>query len=121
MPGYGTCSLKMVIMSLEKASFCLVGQKLPTSWSSSYDRWYCDPPYGEENAVKMYGTAMPSISKLLTEGARVTKPGGLLFLLLGVRNMQWCPQFLTRIGIFFITILPNQEVRYLYICRKHSF
>ena len=38
-----------------------------------FDRWYCDPPYNEENALKMYDTRLPSRQKLLKEGARVIK------------------------------------------------
>ena len=89
----------------------LDGQYLPQEWKNRFDRWNCDPPYSEHAAIEMYGTSMPSVTKLLTEGARVTKPGGLLFLLLGNKNMQWCPKSLIRIGWFSITIVPNQEIR----------
>jgi hypothetical protein len=97
--------------------YCLDGQKLPESWSNSYDRWRCDPPYNEENARKMYGTAMPSISQLLAEGARVTKPKGLLFLLLD-KFRQACPKSLRRIGHIHMTIIPNNETRCLHIYQK---
>jgi hypothetical protein len=59
----------------------------------------------------MYGTMLPSWSKLLTEGARVTKPGGLLFFLLGDVNLQWRPKGMTRIEWFVLSIIPNQEAR----------
>lgn len=78
--------------------YILDGQHLPRAWTNRFDRWNCDPPYTEPAAKDMYGTNMPSITKLLTEGARVTKPGGLLFLLLGAKNMQWHPNTVTRIG-----------------------
>jgi hypothetical protein len=94
------------------------GQKLPISWSSIFNRWRCDPPYHDTAAEKRYGTALPSFSKLLTEGARVVKPGGLLFLLLGNTNYQWHPPCLTRIGLIFITIVPNNEVRCLNVYLK---
>jgi hypothetical protein len=35
----------------------------------------------------------------LGDGARVTKPGGLLFLLMGDVNMQWHPEEVIRIGL----------------------
>jgi hypothetical protein len=66
----------------------------------------------------MYGTVLPSWSKLLAEGARVTKPGGLLFLLLGDMNMQWHPEELIRIGWITLTIVPNQESRAIHIYLK---
>ena len=31
----------------------------------TFDRWYCDPPYNEINALKMYGTQMPLRQNLL--------------------------------------------------------
>jgi hypothetical protein len=60
-------------------SYVLDGQHLPQQWTNRFDIWSCDPPYSEHAAKDMYGTNMPSIIKLLTEGARVTKSGGLLF------------------------------------------
>jgi hypothetical protein len=64
------------------------GQFLPEEWENRFDRWGSDPPYNEKTAEKMYGTTLPSWSKLLTEGTRVTKPGGLMFLLLGGEKME---------------------------------
>jgi hypothetical protein len=87
------------------------GQSLPIDWNNRFDRWYSDSPYSEHAAKGMYGTDMPSVTKLLAEGARVTRPGGLLFLLLGNKNMQWHPKSTIRIGWLGITIVPNQEVR----------
>jgi hypothetical protein len=57
--------------------------------NETFDRWYCDPPYHEVNALNMYGTKMPSRQKLLKEGARVIKKGSLMFFLLGAVNYQY--------------------------------
>jgi hypothetical protein len=96
------------------------GQSLPVDWSNRFERWYCDPPYNKRTAEKMYGTLLPSWSKLLTEGARVTKPGGLLFLLLGDVNLQWRPKEITRIGWLVLSIIPNQEARAIHIYLKNA-
>lgn len=96
----------------------LDGQNLPAIWTNRFERWNCDPPYSEHAAKEMYGTDMPSTTRLLDEGARVTKPGGLLFLLLGNKNLQWHPKSTIRIGWFSLTILPNQEVRTLHCYLK---
>jgi hypothetical protein len=95
------------------------GQSLPVEWSNRFERWYCDPPYNRRTAEKMYGTLLPSRSKLLTEGARVTKPGGLLFLLLGDVILQWHPEKTTRIGCLDLSIIPNQEPRHIHIYLKN--
>jgi hypothetical protein len=95
-------------------SYVLDGQHLPKEWNNHFGRWNCDPPYSEHAAKEMYGTDMPSITKLLSEGARVTESGGLLFLLLGAKNMQWHPESVTRIGWLGITVVPNQEIRALH-------
>ena len=63
----------------------------------------------------MYDTDLPNTYQLLKAGARVVKPGSLLFLLLGPVNYQRHPPELKRIGIVFITIVPNNEVRTLNI------
>lgn len=41
------------------------------------------PPHSEHAAKEKYKTNMPSISRLLAEGARITKPWGLMFPLPG--------------------------------------
>ena len=64
------------------------GQSLPSDWDSRFDKWYYVPPYNKRTAEKMYGTKLPSWSTLLTECARVTKLGRLLFLLFGDVNLQ---------------------------------
>jgi hypothetical protein len=96
------------------------GQSLPRDWENRFNRWNADPPYNARTAKQMYGTAFPSWSKLLTEGARVTKPGGLLFLLLGNVNMQWHPEELIKIGWITLTIVPNQESRAIHIYLKKT-
>ena len=70
------------------------------------------------NALKMYDTEMPSRQKLLKEGARVVKKGSLMFFLLGPVNYQICPIEIERIGIIFITVVPNNEMRTLNIYHK---
>ena len=94
------------------------GQDMPIFQDETFDRWYCDPPYNEENALKMYDTRLPSRQKLLKEGARVIKKGSLMFFLLGAVNYQYCPKEIERIGMIFITIVPNNEIRTLNIYHK---
>jgi len=86
------------------------GQNLAIIPANSFTRWRCDPPYNEKTASKMYNTKLPSLSKLLIEGARIIKPGSLMFLLCS-QNYQWCPANVKRIGIIIMTIVPNNEVR----------
>ena len=94
------------------------GQDMPMFQDETFDRWYCDPPYNEVNALKMYDTRMPSRQKLLKEGARVIKEGSLMFFLLGNVNYQICPAEIERIGMIFMTIVPNNELRCLNIYHK---
>jgi hypothetical protein len=114
----GTANLITVDINPDKgAKYTFDAQELPDSWTNKFARWHCDPPYSVKAAQEMYGlTDLLSMSRLLIEGARVTKPGGLLFLLLGAKNMQWCPD--SRIGWIGITIVPNQEIRALHIYIK---
>ena len=72
----------------------------------------------EVNALKMYDTRMPSRQKLLKEGARVVKEGSLMFFLLGAVNYQICPVEIERVGMIFITVVPNNEIRTLNIYHK---
>lgn len=106
------------INSVRNPSHIFDGQYLPEQWENRFDRWNCDPPYSERAAKERYETDMPSVTKLLTEGARVTRPGGLLFLLLGNKIMQWHPKSIIRIGCLRITIVPNQEVRAIHCYLK---
>ena len=78
---------------------------------ATFDRWRCDPPYNSQTAKGMYGTGLPVTSKLLKAGARVCKPGSLMFLLLGPQNYQICPTGVKRIGYVNITVVPNNEIR----------
>jgi DNA modification methylase len=94
------------------------GQSLPKEWDNRFDRWSADPPYNEQTAEKMYGTQLPSWSKLLTEGARVTKPGGLLFLLMG--DVYLHPKGTMKIGWLVLSIAPNQEARAIHIYLKNA-
>ncbi len=71
-------------------------------------------------AFRMYHTPLPITSKLLTAGARVVKPGSLMFLLLGPQNYQYCPKGIKRIGWICCTIVPNNELRALHIFYKYK-
>jgi hypothetical protein len=118
------CGLTTVDINPEKEPhYIMDAQSLHKNWTSKFARWNCDPPYSLKAAQRMYSLKeLLSLSGLLIEGARVTKPGGLLFLLLGAKNMQWCPNSLIRIGWIGITIVPNQEIRALhcYVKKVHS-
>ena len=96
------------------------GQCLPKEWDNRFDRWSSDPPYNKRTAEKMYGTKLPKWNDLLKEGARVTKPGGLMFLLLGDKNLQWHPKGTTRIGWFLLSVIPLQESRAIHIYLKND-
>jgi hypothetical protein len=84
---------------------------------NSFTRWRCDPPYNEKTAKEMYGTDCPKLGKLLAAGARVVKPGSLMFLLCS-KNYQSCPPNVKRIGFIYITAVPNNETRILNIYVK---
>jgi hypothetical protein len=95
------------------------GQTLNGIADSTFDRWRCDPPYSLRNAKNMYGcNELPNTGKLLKAGARVCKPGSLMFMLLGPENHQACPSGVKRIGLILITIVPNNEIRALNIYYK---
>lgn len=68
------------------------GQKLDGISDERFGRWRCDPPYNQNTAKSMYGTALPNTIKLLKAGARVCKIGSLMFLL-GHQNYQWHPKW----------------------------
>jgi hypothetical protein len=61
----------------------------------------------------MYETDLPNPSKLLKAGARVCKPGSLMFLLLGSQNYQIHPKGVMRIVYIDISVVPNNEIRCL--------
>jgi hypothetical protein len=95
------------------------GQTLKGMADNTFNRWRCDPPYSLRTAKKMYNcTELPNTGKLLKAGARVCKPGSLLFLLLGPENHQACPAGVKRIGLILITVVPNNEIRALNIYYK---
>jgi hypothetical protein len=54
----------------------------------------------------MHGTILPESAKLLKSGGRVCKVGSLMFLLLGPKNYQICPQGVKRIGWIELTVVP---------------
>ena len=87
------------------------GQYLDDFTHAQFTRWRCDPPYNVISAKKMYNCDVPSPIRLLKAGARVIKPGSLMFLLLGPKNYQWHPKGTKRIGIILITVVPNNEIR----------
>jgi hypothetical protein len=95
-------------------------QLLSSIADNSFKRWRADPPYNEATSLAMYNTELPNTRKLLKAGARVCKPGSLLFLLLGPQNYQWCPPGVKRIGWICCTIVPNNELRALHIFYKNE-
>lgn len=101
-------------------SFVTDGQTLAGIPNSFFNRWRCDPPYNEKTAREMYHCSLPNTAKLLQAGARVCKEGSLMFLLLGPQNYQPVPPGVTRIGLVFITIVPNSEMRALHIYLKEQ-
>lgn len=84
---------------------------------NTFERWCADPPYNRKTAREIYNCELPSLSKLLTEGARVIKPGSLIFLLCS-QNYQICPSNVKRIGLIYISLVPNNETRILNIYVK---
>lgn len=96
------------------------GQKLDGIPDGKFNRWRCDPPYNSQTAKSMYDTGLPITGKLLKAGARVCKPGSLMFLLLGPQNYQICPIGVKRIGYVNITVVPNNEIRALNIYYKYA-
>ena len=84
-----------------------------------FNRWMGDPPYNLDTARNMYGTELPSPIRLLEAGARVCKPGSLMFLLIG-KPYQPCPNGVKRIGCIDISVIPNNEVRFLNIYLKYE-
>ena len=96
------------------------GQTLDGIQDNKFKRWRCDPPVNEAT-LKMYGTSLPEANRLLQAGARVCKPGSLMFLLLGEcwkKNYQPCPPGVKRIGFIAMFIVPNNELRALNIFYK---
>ena len=96
------------------------GQDLVEIPTNTFSRWRCDPPYNEAAAKKMYGTKLPSLSKLLSEGARVVKPGSLMFLLCSqnVQSGSIGNGNIKRVGLVHLSVVPNNETRILNIYVK---
>jgi hypothetical protein len=94
-------------------------QKLDGISNGIYNRWRGDPPYNVKAARRMYDTELPSPIRLLEAGARVCKRGSLMFLLLG-NSYQPCPKGVKRIGCIAISVIPNNEVRFLNIYLKYE-
>jgi hypothetical protein len=85
----------------------------------TYARLMGDPPYNPGNAKDLYGTELPEPKRLLKAGARVCKPGSLMFLLLANR-CQPCPRGIKRIWCISISVMPNNEIRVLNIYFKYE-
>jgi hypothetical protein len=68
----------------------------------------------------MYGTDLPNFKRLVEAGARVCKVGSLLFLLLGPDNYQHVPEGVMRVGLIYISVIPNNETRALNIYYKYA-
>ncbi len=100
-----------------KPDLVVDGQKLECIKDNTFSRWRCDPPYNEDTAKNMYSCELPSLFKLLEAGARVVKPGSLMFLLCS-QNYQHCPSNVKRIGFIYISVVPNNETRILNIYVK---
>ena len=94
-------------------------QKLEDIANGTYSRWRGDPPYTPKNAKTMYGTELPKPLRLLEAGARVCKPGSLMFLLLG-NSLHYNRNGIMRIGCIAISVIPNNEVRFLNIYLKYE-
>jgi hypothetical protein len=101
-------------------TFITDGQVLQGVEPGRFNRWRSDPPYREDTARTMYHTSLPSFIRLLEAGARVCKVGSLLFLLLGPQNYQHCPAGVMRVGLIYISVVPNNETRALNVFYKFA-
>lgn len=100
-----------------KPDLVVDGQTLEGIRENSFSRWRCDPPYNDKTAKGMYSTELPNVSKLLKAGARVVKPGSLLFLLHAYPTTSNISG-LSKIGYITISAIPNNEIRILNIYVK---
>jgi hypothetical protein len=115
----GDCCFTVDINPATKPTMVCNAETLEGIADNTFSRWRADPPYNLQTAKSMYGNGyVPNTIKLLKAGARVCKPGSLLFLLLGPKNYQMCPKGVRRIGLVLITIVPNNEIRALNIYQK---
>lgn len=119
IPGLNKCGncFTVDIQPKYKPDLVTDGQTLEGIKDNYFERWRCDPPYNAKTAREMYGTQLPSLSKLLEAGARVVNPGSLMFLLCS-QNFQPCPSNVKRIGFIYISVVPNNETRILNIYVK---
>jgi hypothetical protein len=117
---YDTNCFTVDIKSASNPDLVADGQTLASIPSNVFNRWRCDPQYNVATAKSMYGTDLPAPIKLLKAGARVSKTGSLMFLLLGPKNYQMCPPGIKRIGWIALTVVPNNEVRSLHVYYKYA-
>ncbi|MFZ0894042.1 MAG: hypothetical protein WAZ77_06020 [Candidatus Nitrosopolaris sp.] len=117
---YDTNCFTVDVKSATNPDLVADGQTLSSIPSNSFNRWRCDPPYNVASAKSMYGTDLPTPMKLLQAGARICKIRSLMFLLLGPKNYQMCPQGIKRIGWIGLTVVPNNEVRSLHVYYKYA-
>lgn len=83
---------------------------------SSYDLIIADPPYSDEDA-KHYGTTMVNRNEVVTECAKVLKPGGFLVWLDQVLPM-YRKKELNLVGVIGLIISTNHRVRSTFIWEK---
>jgi hypothetical protein len=98
------------------------GQLLTEIKDEYFERWRCDPPYNNKTAKEMYNCELPSLYNLLDAGARVIKPGSLMFLLCSqnVQSGTIGKGNIKRIGFIYISVVPNNETRILNIYVKQD-
>jgi hypothetical protein len=121
LPSSSSSSCFTVDINPDSRPDCVTdGQKLDVLPNRQFSRWRCDPPYNARTAIEMYGTDLPIPSRLLKAGARVCKPGSLMFLLLGPQNYQIHPKGVKRVGYIDISVVPNNEIRGLNIYYKYA-
>ena len=110
----------MIVSELMLLSIIEDGQTLSSISNNTFNRWRGDPPYNAQTPKEMYNTSLPETAKLLKAGARVCKVGSLMFLLLGPKNYQICPQGVKIIRWIGLTVVPNSELRTLNIYYKYA-
>jgi predicted DNA-binding transcriptional regulator len=124
IPGLNKCGncFTVDINHQYKPDFVTDGQTLEGIKDDYFERWRCDPPYNGATAKEMYGTDLPSLYELLEAGARVIKPGSLMFLLCSqnVQSGTIGKGNIKRIGFIYISVVPNNETRILNIYLKLS-
>lgn len=91
-------------------------QNLPLK-DNSLPNVIIDPPYDEANA-EAYGYAYPQPYKLLSEGVRVTKPGGYIGMLHWLVLIR--PKECQRVAVIGITIGANMRIRCFNLFRKYN-